>query len=353
MGFKTIHDFPESTNPSGDWFVLVDDGTGCYKKVKLNNLPGGGSTPSTTSTTTTSGGGGGTTTSTTTTSLVPTTTSTTTSSIPNPEAQAYFSALASVGYDVNETEETAIIEFINALKEGGFYNKFVAIYPMLGDEYETMKFNLVNPQNTNGAYRLSPVGTISYTSTGATAAATSALNTHIIPTGTIPYNDNSMGIYIRTNFTGTATYDMGVSEGEDNSTFKLMTIATDDEGFSRSGNGPGLTTIVNATTDGRGFYVQNRTNDEEHRLYRNGVVVGSVNTYQTLPSFFPTISIYIGGIHGAFINGVEYTLSGRKEVSFAFVANQSLTVSPFGGELAILNTAVSNLITALGRTYTP
>lgn len=39
MANKTINDFPESTSPSGEWFVLVDDGTGCYKKVKLKNLP--------------------------------------------------------------------------------------------------------------------------------------------------------------------------------------------------------------------------------------------------------------------------------------------------------------------------
>lgn len=51
MATKTIKDFPESTSPSGEWYVLVDDGTGCYKKVKLKNIPGT-MFPTTTSTTT-------------------------------------------------------------------------------------------------------------------------------------------------------------------------------------------------------------------------------------------------------------------------------------------------------------
>lgn len=76
MANKTIKDFPESTSPSGDWFILVDDGTGCYKKVKLRNIPGT-TFPSTTSSTTTNLT---TTTSSTSTSTSSTTSSTTTTS---------------------------------------------------------------------------------------------------------------------------------------------------------------------------------------------------------------------------------------------------------------------------------
>lgn len=346
MGFKTIHDFPESTNPSGNWYVLVDDGTGCYKKVKLSNLPGGGSISTTTSTTTAAGGSTTTSTTTVAGSTTTSTTSSTTTAEPNPEANAYFAALASVGYNVNETEENAIIDFIDALKGEDFYSKFIAIYPMLGSTYPSMKWNMVNPVDTNGAYRLSQIGTITFASGGATAGADSALNTHIAPTGTIPYDKNSIGLYIRTNYTLGVAYDMGVVEGEDNSTFKQLHIAADDETFSRSGNGPGLSSVaVSGVTDGRGFWINNRTNDEEHRLYKNGVIQGSVNTYQTIPSRFPSYTIYLGGIHGVLNDNTEYTLSGRKQVCFGYVTDDALTTL----EIATLNSAVTALVTALGR----
>lgn len=45
---KQINQYPESTSPDGDWYILVADSAGCYKKVKLSDLPGGGSTTSTT-----------------------------------------------------------------------------------------------------------------------------------------------------------------------------------------------------------------------------------------------------------------------------------------------------------------
>jgi hypothetical protein len=345
MGFKTIHDFPESTNPSGDWYVLVDDGTGCYKKVKLSNLPGGGSVPTSTTTSTTTAAGGSTTTSTTTVAAS-TTSTTTTSAEPNPEANAYFAALASAGYNVNETEENAIIEFIDSLKSEGIYEKFIAIYPMLGSTYASMKWNMVNPVDSNGAFRLTQVGSITFSSTGATADVSSAFNTHIVPSNEIAYNSNSMGLYLRTNYTLGPAYDMGVYIGEDNSTFKLLFIAADDETFSRSGNGAGLATVVvSGVTDARGFWINNRESDEENRLYRNGVIQGSVNTTQVLPANFPDYSLYLGGVHGVYNDSTEYTVSGRKQVCFGYVADTALTSL----EIGIVNSAVTSLVTALGR----
>lgn len=88
MANKTINDYPESTSPSGEWYVLVDDGTGCYKKVKLSNLPGGGSTSttssSTSSSTTTTAPAGSTSTSTSTSTSSSTSTTSTTTTFAGP-----------------------------------------------------------------------------------------------------------------------------------------------------------------------------------------------------------------------------------------------------------------------------
>lgn len=351
MGFKTINDFPESTDPSGSWFVLVDDGTGCYKKVKLSNLPGGGGGGSTTSTTTTAGGGGSSTTSTTTTAAGGSTTSTTTTSGVDPDLAAYFAALSSVGYTPSETEEGAMEDFVFALKSEGIYNKFLAIYPMLGNNINTMKWNLINPADTDGAYRLTPVvgaGSIIYSSTGITCSSGAAINTHIVPSVAMSYDTNSMGIYVNEN---TADgYDMGVFMGETNVTFKLLYIAgriiAASPDMSKSGNGVGFATVdYTGTTDAKGFWINNRSNDQEHRLYKNGAILGSVNTYQVFNSNFPTISIYLGGIRGQDDIGNGFVLSSGRKFCFGFVGNSFLLPT----EITAFNNAVNSLITALGR----
>ena len=347
MGFKTINDFPESTNPSGNWFVLVDDGTGCYKKVKLSNLPGGGG--STTSTTTTAGGGS--TTSTTTTAAGSTTSTTTTSGI-DPNVAAYFAALQSVGYTPNETEQNAIENFVAALKaEEGLYSKFLAIYPMLGNNINTMKWNLINPLDTNGAYRLTPVvggGSIIYSSTGVTCSSGAAINTYIVPSTAMQYDRNSIGVYVNEN---TANgFDMGAFMGETNSTFKLLYIGArvigSNPDMSYSANGPGQATMTfTGTSDAKGFWINNRSNDQEHRLYKNGAIVGSVNTYQALSTNFPTVSLYLGGVSGVADDSTPYTLSSGRKFCFAYATNDYLLPT----EITALNNATTALITTLGR----
>lgn len=94
MANKTIKDYPESTSPSGEWYVLVDDGTGCYYKVKLKNLPKNG-VITTTSTTTTTNDVVPTTTTSSTSSSSSTSTTTTTEAPPPPSSSTTTSTTSS------------------------------------------------------------------------------------------------------------------------------------------------------------------------------------------------------------------------------------------------------------------
>jgi hypothetical protein len=221
MGFKTINDYPENTSPSGEWYVLVDNGTGCYYKVKIKNLPGGGGL--TTSTTTTSGGIS--TTSTTTTS-VPVTTSTTTTGVPittsttttvsyDPDAQAFFTAIEEDGGSLTLTEKSAINTMVVDFKADGLWTKLKAIYPFVGGSAIAHKYNLKNPVNNDAAFRMVFNGGVTHNGDGVTFNGTTGYgDTKFAIEDFTSDTSLSYGVYIRTIFSASnGGFDFGVYGG--------------------------------------------------------------------------------------------------------------------------------------------
>lgn len=221
MANKSIKDFPESTSPSGEWFVLVDDGTGCYYKVKLKNLPGGGglttttttlaptttssttTAPVTTSTTTTASGG-------TTTSTSSSTTSSTTTIAYDPDALAFFAAAGIT--DVNQ--KGAVNTMVLSLKSGGLWTKLKAVYPFVGGTASSHKYNLKNPADTDGAFRIVFNGGVTHNANGVTFnGSTGYGDTKFTMANFNSTTDLSIGVYNRSTFINSYAFgiaDMGI-----------------------------------------------------------------------------------------------------------------------------------------------
>lgn len=158
MANKIINDYPESTSPSGEWYVLVDDGTGCYVKVKLKNLPGGGVTPSTTTTSTTAPSSSSTSTSstssttTTTSSSSSSTTTSSTSTITSSSTSTSTSTSSSTSSSSSTTTSTTTTEQLATVQ---IYSKYVN-QQANGMSYSTDGINWTNlgitPNTTECAF---------------------------------------------------------------------------------------------------------------------------------------------------------------------------------------------------------
>lgn len=355
MANKSIKDFPESTSPSGEWFVLVDNGTGCYYKVKLKNLPGGGFT--TTSSTTTAASG---TTSTTTTSAGGTTTTTTTATPPIPPPESTTTSSTTTLACVPPITDVDVIAFKDAtgitdctilvalqdlvtnLKIGGessIWNDLFAIYPFVGGTANTNKYNLKNPADTNAAFRLSFFGTVNHSANGVqfTGGTGNYANTYFDITK-FTSGGMSTGIYVRNTGVGGA-YDMGVT-----SPSMTNAVAT-NTGLTRfypntnsffltwapDANPPGLIVgQVSSTTPSTSSTAQ---------IYRNGVVQNAGTTpNDEVPQV--TYPWFIGAANNA---GVS-TGNASNQYAFAFFGKYM-----DGSKMGNLYTYIQAFQTALGR----
>ena len=102
---------------------------------------------------------------------------------------------------ISDSVQTSAIEtLVSDLKTYGLWTKMKAIYPFVGGSANSHKFNLKDPRNLDGAYRLVFNGGWTHTSNGAK------------PNGTTGYAET----YLNNNILGLNDISFGVYFGEDN-----------------------------------------------------------------------------------------------------------------------------------------
>lgn len=172
------------------------------------------------------------------------------------------------------TEFSAINYLVLALKNNNLWNNIKALYPFVGGTANTHKFNLKNPLDTDGAFRLTFNGTITHDSNGVSFSAVDGwANTHFIPNTHFTINQETLALYSRSSFSAaTGGIDMGAA----------TTLTQRSELIIRS-NLNGFVSNINSTTDGAGsasistntdgtgFYMASRQTSTDLRIYKNGV----------------------------------------------------------------------------------
>lgn len=112
------------------------------------------------------------------------------------------------------TQVSAINTLINGLKANNLWTKMKAVYPFVTDKTlqadmaAQMKFNLVNPQDTDAAFRLAWSGGWNYSATGATPNGTNAYADTKFNPALLGLDSAHLSLYSRTNSNGTIT-DIG------------------------------------------------------------------------------------------------------------------------------------------------
>lgn len=250
----------------------------------------------------------------------------------DPDAQLFINA---AGITL-EIEKWAVHNLIVSLKINGLWTKFIAIYLFLGSTLTAAKFNVINPVDSDAAYRLTfpfsaTIDRFGIDFNGTTQYA----DTHINPSVNMTANNCHISYFSRESDSG-SIWDMG-AQTSGNAAQRLalalqwggvISVAIYDN--STSGLNP-------ANTDGKGFYIPTRTAANFVGVYKSGIIsssnAGAAGTQ-------PNANIFIG----ACSNGAAVLNYGKLQCGFASVG---LGLSAL--EAAIFNLIVQTCMASLNR----
>jgi len=199
----------------------------------------------------------------------------------------------------------AIIKLTRDFKRNGLWSKMKAIYPFVGGTATTHKWNLKDPRDINGAYRLSFVGGWTHSSTGADPnGINSHADTFIVPSLVLGLNNAHISAYTRENvtappFSSTAMIEVGGTTNEGTDFINIMPLNFDQtfgDIFSGRINSGNRTYISN--NDSRGHFLVSRLNSTNQSIYKNGSL--QINGTVASNSIGNVRTLYISAGNSAF-----------------------------------------------------
>lgn len=206
------------------------------------------------------------------------------------------------------TEFSAVNYLVVALKNAGLWTNIRALYPFVGGNAEAHKYNLVNPLNTNAAFRLQFSGMVTHDSNGVTfSSANGWANTFLVATTHLIANRETLALYSRSSFSAaTGGVDMGAAVTT--TVREELTVRSNLNGcgvsMNSTTNGAGSVSFTN--TDGTGFYFASRQTSTDLRMYKNGVLQSSATT--TNNGSRSNIQMYLGARN---VTNVAQGFTGR------------------------------------------
>ena len=234
------------------------------------------------------------------------------------------------------TITSAINTLYSDLVTYGIWGKMKAIYPFVGGTATTHKFNLINPANTNAAFRLVFSGGWTHSANGALPNGTNAYAiTFLSPNPVLTENDTHMAYYSRTNVIGPQV-EIGIITP---ARFAMYASYSGDFGSDNYSNW--VAAKIQATNlDSKGFYVSTRTSAIIHKAFKNNLQIGTTNTNNGGSMSGINIPVFIGASNA---NQSPLYFSS-KEVAFASIGDGLTDTEAFN-----FYTAVQAFQTTLGR----
>ena len=172
------------------------------------------------------------------------------------------------------TIKSAIEGLVYDLKRYSLWTKMDAVYPIVGGTAATHKFNLKNPLDTDGAFRITFSGGWVHSSTGITGNGTNTYgDTHFNVSTGFTTTNGSYGFSLAVNKASGSSYDFGASTGG----FGIALYPTDR--YFMFG---GAFSLV-AGTATLGFYAANRVTGNTEG-YKDGVRIMNTTVASTLPN---------------------------------------------------------------------
>ena len=209
--------------------------------------------------------------------------------------------------------------------------KMRALYPFVGGTASTHKFNFMDARDLNAAFRLSFTGTLVHSSTGINSNGTNGFyDTNFNCTSSGSLNNQSLGVYIRTNLdgnSGSLDYGTEFTSGALTQIYTKALSGTQVTLMRVNDNGA----VLSNNTNSQGFYAASRLSSSNFLQQKNNTITTTSVSSVSLPT---------GNILG-FKNTTIYT---PREQAFAFIGD-GLTNT----ELTNLYNLTQQLQTTLGR----
>ena len=180
------------------------------------------------------------------------------------DAQAFITATGITDL----TQKIAINNLVLGLKSNNIWSKMSAIYPFVGGTATTHKFNLKNPLDTDGAFRLVFSGGWTHSSNGALTNGTNAFaETNYNPfINLLSQNSNHISIYSRTDNVG--GIDMGGGP--------VPLVDLEIRYSATSFNWNMASYFSHTNNNSLGHYINTRTASNNFKLIKNGsTILGS------------------------------------------------------------------------------
>jgi len=248
------------------------------------------------------------------------------------DAQAFFTAAGIT----DTTQKSAVNQLVLDLKSYNIWTKMKAVWPMVGGSSTTHKYNLVNPADTDAAFRLSFSTGWTHSSTGALPNGSSAYaNTFINTSTNLSLNSGHLSFYSRTNSVdATIRIDIGSLKSTPNS-YSDLALGSQNLSYFRFNN----TTAYNSvsTTNTEGFYIGSRTASNIIKLFKNSSIIVNGTALSNATSL---TNFYLGAANS---NNSPIYYSNR-QCAFASIGD-----GLSDAEAANFNTAVQAFQTTLSR----
>jgi len=242
-----------------------------------------------------------------------------------------------VTYTTNQTQANAINYLVLGLKSFNLWTKMIALYPFVGGNEYSHKFNLKDPRDLDAAFRLTFYGPWVHSTTGVLPNGSSTYcETYLTPSTSMSINDCGISYYNRTSNAFSNFPNHGIIPTSTNNRFYVSPQSTHS---AIIGTESASFWIQYADSDKKGFYSDVRTATNSRTSYKNGVVKGT-NTNNDTGGSLPSLTFQFGKANIQFATAT-YTFD---ELAI-FVLHQGLTDT----DAANFYTVVQNYNTILGR----
>jgi len=242
------------------------------------------------------------------------------------DAQAYFTANTVI---TSDTDKNAINTLFTNAKSNGYYTKIKAWYLPIWGSAATCKWNLVNPLDTDSAFRLSFSTGFTHSSNGTSGNGTSAYaNTFFIANNNLSLYNSHQAFYSRT--TGNPLSNQTFL-GNNSNTGTFNNKAVWSLNYSSTGSVTAYQhsvasatdyAIKNGETSRAGLWINNRTSATATtlKLWKNGVSQANATT-QATSQLLNTSSTYLWARRNTTLLSPQAELFSNAESSFISIGD--------------------------------
>jgi hypothetical protein len=255
----------------------------------------------------------------------------------DPDAQTFINVTG-----ISGSNATAINDLVVSLKNNSVWDSLLAIYPFVGGNSTSCKYNLKNPTDSDAAYRLNFSGSWTFDAGGATpnGSAGTYANTYVYP-NTVPLSasSGSFSYYCPTQYAAGDRIDIGSGDFNSLGETTIATRWSDNNAYFiyyNSGATNGLYATANTTTTG--YYIVNRFTTTLAG-WKDGTKLGTGVIGSTTDNY----PLFLGARNINTANGDRN--SPRKHVFDTI--GQGLSDAQAGA----LSTAAATFVTTLGKTF--